>query len=379
MRIEELDYELPAELIAQAPVEPRDASRLLVYGRSSGTLEDHRFADLPSLLAPGDLLVRNDTKVIPARTHFRRASGGRLEVLFLEAMAGAAPRPESEVWEVLLRGRPRVGEVLTFAAADTGTQRDSAGATDDWRLRVEQRLGEGRWLVRSLSDRPVRALLEDDGETPLPPYIKTRLDQRERYQTVYARVPGSAAAPTAGLHFTGELDERLAARGITVEELTLHVGLGTFQPVTTETVEAHRLHSEPYSVDRRAWARIARARSAGRRVIAVGTTMTRLLETLARDPRCAPGAGHMGPRREGAGSASGTRGRVIEGRTSLFITPGFEFKVVGGLLTNFHLPRTSLLALVMAFCGVELTRVLYRHAIERRYRFYSFGDAMLAL
>jgi S-adenosylmethionine:tRNA ribosyltransferase-isomerase len=425
MRIGELDYELPAELIAQTPVEPRDASRLLVYSRSSGAVADRRFADLPDVLTPGDLLVRNDTRVIPARTHFRRATGGRLEVLFLEAVAHRPPDPAAtpravmpalpsitigeratsaaddqaapaagenppqaagEPWEVLVGGRPRVGEVLSLAA-DAVPAGDDRGATDGWCLLVEERLGGGRWLVRSLAPTPVVELLEAVGEAPLPPYIRSREDRRERYQTVYARVPGSAAAPTAGLHFTHQLDARLAARGVAVEALTLHVGLGTFQPVTAEQVEAHELHSEAFAVDPAAWARIAQAKRDGRRVIAVGTTTTRLLETLARsDMVAAPAAADDDAtrrgrrRRHGAGDDRGAKaGALFEGRTGLFITPGFRFALVDGLLTNFHLPRTSLLALVMAFCGVEETRGLYRHAIARGYRFYSFGDAMLAL
>lgn len=407
MRIEELDYELPTELIAQTPLEPRDAARLLVFRRSSGSVEDRRFADLPGLLAPGDVLVRNDTRVIPARTHFRRETGGRLEVLFLEQVgdspsaiglrrsatvdeatlveAAGGPGDEQprggELWEVLVRGRPRLGEVLRLAPdvaagrAAGERRRDDA----DWRLRVHERLGDGRWLVRSLSAEPVLERLEAVGETPLPPYIRRRLTRGERYQTVYARVLGSAAAPTAGLHFTAELDRRLAERGVAVESLTLHVGLGTFQPLTADEVEAHELHSEPYALERRVWERVAEAKREGRRVIAVGTTMTRLLETLARVPQTA--AALSGTRAVAAGSRIevALQGSLLKGRTGLFITPGFSFSVVDSLLTNFHLPRTSLLALVMAFCGVEETRRLYRHAIERSYRFYSLGDAMLAL
>jgi S-adenosylmethionine:tRNA ribosyltransferase-isomerase len=370
MRIDELDYELPPELIAQTPIEPRDAARLLVFARSSGVVEDHGFTDLPDLLAPGDVLVRNDTRVIPARTHFRRETGGRLEVLFLEPAAGevvavrddapvavgASSRTDGELWEVLVRGRPRVGEVLSLEPADRPGSRTKASArgSSHWRLLVAARFGDGRWLVRNLSPGAVLGHLEAVGEAPLPPYIRRRLDGGERYQTTYARVLGSAAAPTAGLHFTPELDDRLAGRGVVVEALTLHVGLGTFQPLSADDVETQKLHSEAYAVGARTWGRIMRAKREGRRVIAVGTTMSRLLETLARDPR-------------------------LKGRTDLFITPGFRFDVVDGLLTNFHLPRTSLLALVMAFCGVEETRRLYRHAIEVRYRFYSFGDAMLAL
>jgi S-adenosylmethionine:tRNA ribosyltransferase-isomerase len=367
MRIEELDFELPSELVAQTPIEPRDASRLLVYERCSGSLTDGRFTDLPDLLVPGDVLVRNDTRVIAARTHFRRATGGRLEVLFLER-ALAMPAG-GEVWEVLVRGRPRVGEIITCTrTGDDMTVAGGGRSGDEWRLLVEDSLGEGRWRVRSLSEGSVHDRLEIVGETPLPPYIKRRLDEPERYQTVYARVRGSAAAPTAGLHFTSELDRLLAQRGVAVESLTLHVGLGTFQSLAAAEVETQKLHSEPYAAEAATWRRIVAARHQGRRVIAVGTTMARLLETLARAP-----AGDDGAMRTRSGPS------LVQGRTDLFITPGFEFRLVDGLLTNFHLPRSSLLALVMAFCGVEETRRLYRHAVERRYRFYSFGDAMLAL
>ncbi len=350
MRLAELEYELPAELIAQAPAEPRDSARLLCLSRRSGRLDDRRFADLPELLAPGDVLVRNDTRVLPARTHFRRPSGGRLEVLFLEPTAGA--KAAERGWEALVRGRPRVGETLTSC--------DPHG--DSWQVSVTADLGDGRWQIETLAEEPVPVSLARAGVMPLPPYIRAALDDPERYQTVFSRWPGSAAAPTAGLHFTGELDGALRAAGIAIVDLTLHVGLGTFKPLSDETLAAGRLHSERYRVEAGAWRRLLAAQAAGRRLIAVGTTMVRLLETLARDPRAADAP-------EG----------YLEGRTSLFIQPGFEFRLVRGMITNFHLPRTSLLALVMAFCGTEATRAAYAHAVAARYRFYSFGDAMLAL
>jgi len=395
MRLDELDYALPPGLIAQVPLEPRDASRLLVAAGagSSLALDDHAFRDLPSLLRPGDVLVRNDTRVIPARAHFRRATGGRVELLFLESLgrpagsdtpgvtgvaappaAPAAPgdRRTREIWEVLARGRLRPGETLRSEAAPV-----------EFAVEVGQRLGDGRWRVCAAEGggEPLGELLGRYGETPLPPYIRAALADPERYQTVYARLRGSAAAPTAGLHFTPDLDGALRAAGIAIEHLTLHVGLATFKPVTAERLEEHPLHEEPYVVERAALARIAAARAAGGRVVAVGTTMVRLLEELGA-------AGLSGP--EGAGAA--TRGdeapggrdgalrdeALLEGRTCLFITPGHRFTAVDGLITNFHLPRTSLLALVMAFCGVEETRRVYEHAVARRYRFYSFGDAMLA-
>jgi S-adenosylmethionine:tRNA ribosyltransferase-isomerase len=361
MKLEELEYTLPKELIAQVPAEPRDASRLLVAVGTGARLrlDDRRFRELPCLLRAGDVLVRNDTRVIPARAHFRRETGGRVELLFLErprqpaAVRRSADDRRGDAWEVLARGRLRRGETLRSEAAP--------GA---FAVEVGDRLGGGRWQVHRAAGpgEQIARLLGRYGETPLPPYVKTALADPERYQTVYARLPGSAAAPTAGLHFTPALDGALRAAGVAIEHLTLHVGLATFKPVTVARVEDHPLHDEPFVVDRAVLERIAATRAAGRRIVAVGTTMVRLLEEL------------------GSGRPLTTRrsdGGLLEGRTGLFITPCHEFATVDGVITNFHLPRTSLLALVMAFCGVDETRRIYAHAIERRYRFYSFGDAML--
>jgi S-adenosylmethionine:tRNA ribosyltransferase-isomerase len=346
LTLADLDYDLPSELIAQTPVDPRDASRLLVVDRAGGSLFDHRFAELPALLHEGDLLVRNDTRVLPARTWFRRATGGRIEVLFLCA-ADRGEGTGGEQWEALLRGRPRAGERLA-----------NERLGDGWSLVCERRLGDGRWLVASTADRSVTALLAEAGTAPLPPYIHARLDDPERYQTTYCRAPGSAAAPTAGLHFTPALDEALGDAGVAIETVTLHVGLGTFKPLHAGLLAENTLHAERYEVHPAAWSRIARAAGEGRRIVAVGTTSLRVLEHLAAAPH---------PE------------LALAGETSLFITPGHRFRLVGGLVTNFHLPRTSLLALVMALGGVELTRRAYRHAVRERYRFYSFGDAMLVL
>jgi S-adenosylmethionine:tRNA ribosyltransferase-isomerase len=313
LKTSELEYELPAELIAQRPLERRDESRLLVYDRAGREVRHRRFRDLPDELDPGDLVVVNDTRVVPARLRVRRPGGGEAELLLLERRDGGA-------WEALARPARRLRPGMRLGPAE-----------------LVAPLGAGRWLVR-LHGEPA-------GETPLPPYIHEPLEDPERYQTVYARREGSAAAPTAGLHFTPELLARLH-----VETVTLHVGLDTFRPVTEETVEEHELHGERYEVSEAAWARIAASPS----VVAVGTTVVRVLETLAR-------------------------GAPLAGRTNLFITPGFRFLRVNRLVTNFHLPRSTLLALVMAFAGVERTRELYRIAIEERYRFYSFGDAMLVL
>jgi S-adenosylmethionine:tRNA ribosyltransferase-isomerase len=359
LRLSDLDYALPEELVAQTPAEPRDASRLLVVRRAGGGLEDRVFSDLPSLLRAGDVLVRNDTRVFPARSYFHRATGGRIEVLFLCALAGAPQG--SERWEALLRGRPRPEEVV-----------ESEVHGGDWPLRCIEPLGDGRWIVENLGPRPVLDLLEDAGVTPLPPYITAPLEDGERYQTTYARSPGSAAAPTAGLHFTPGLDGALADAGVSIEHVTLHVGLGTFKPLQAETLSATTLHRERFSVEEAVWARLQAARRDGRRIVAVGTTSLRVLEHLALGDTAGRGPGAGGLRTSGTGGA-------LAGETRLFVRPGFRFRVVDGLLTNFHLPRTSLLALVMAFCGVEETREVYRHAVRERYRFYSFGDAMLAL
>jgi S-adenosylmethionine:tRNA ribosyltransferase-isomerase len=308
-----LDYELPDELIAQTPVEPRDASRLLVYRRGSGGLEHRTFAELPSLLS-GEVVVVNDTRVVPARLALRRETGGAVEILLLEQLDGGA------VWEALARPsrRLREGEVLGP-------------------VRLLERLREGRWKV-AIEGTP-------SGTVALPPYIREPLADPERYQTVYGAVDGSAAAPTAGLHLTPELLAELQPVAV-----TLHVGLDTFRPIVEETLDEHAIHGEMYAVNEEAWEQIA----AAERVLAVGTTTVRVLETVARTGE-------------------------LSGRTTLFITPGFRFRRVDALLTNFHLPRSTLLALVMAFVGTDATRAVYRAAIEERYRFYSFGDAMLVL
>jgi S-adenosylmethionine:tRNA ribosyltransferase-isomerase len=309
MDLSELDYELPPELIAQHPAERRDASRLLVYERATGSVRHRTFGELPYELH-GELAVVNDTRVVPARIPIASPRG---EVLLLE-------RLEDGTWEALARPTRRLKAGRSYGPVE-----------------LLEHLGEGRWRLR-LDGEPA-------GETPLPPYITEPLGDPARYQTVYAREPGSAAAPTAGLHFTPDLLAELDPARV-----TLHVGLDTFRPVTEERLEEHRIHGERYEVEPAAWERI----HAADRVLAVGTTTVRVLETLAR-------------------------GGPLAGRTELFITPGFEFRRVDALLTNFHLPRSTLLGLVMAFAGVEETRELYRLAVEERYRFYSFGDAMLLL
>jgi len=311
MRTSELDYDLPPELIAQRPLERRDSSRLLVYERASGEVRHRRFAELPDEV-PGYLTVVNDTRVLPARLRLRRPGGGEAEVLLLERLGA------NGLWEGLARPSRKLKPGQRLGPVE-----------------LVEPLGKGLWRLR-LEGEPA-------GTAPLPPYITEPLADPERYQTVYAAEEGSAAAPTAGLHFTPELLSQLD-----VERVTLHVGLDTFRSVSADDLAEHELHSERYEVVEEAWERIRAAQP----VLAVGTTTVRVLETLAR-------------------------GGPLAGRTDLFVTPGF--RRVDGLLTNFHLPRSTLLALVMAFAGVEETRRLYEIAIEERYRFYSFGDAMLVL
>ena len=334
------DYDLPERLIAQVPAARRSDARLLVVHRGTGKLEHRHFRDLPEYLNPGDLLVRNDTRVVPARlVGAREKTGGRWEGLFL------SERPEG-IWELLAqtRGFPEVGETLSANAG--GLRLELVGRTDD-----------RHWLLRPLSPGGAPELLALHGQIPLPPYIRKGLadaKDAERYQTVYAARAGSVAAPTAGLHFTPELLRTLLLREVGVADVTLHVGLGTFAPVKAEDPTRHTIHSEWCEVP----ARTADAiRSCEGRVVAVGTTTARALETAAR--AATPGA--------------------FRGATDLFVHPPFEFRAVGGLITNFHLPRTTLLLLVQAFCGTDLLRAAYAEAVREEYRFFSYGDAMLVL
>ncbi|MDI3316051.1 MAG: tRNA preQ1(34) S-adenosylmethionine ribosyltransferase-isomerase QueA [Bacillota bacterium] len=346
MRVDEFDYELPEELIAQEPLEPRDGSRLMVLDRRRGRWEHARFRDLAEILQPGDCLVLNDTRVRPARLIGRRDSGGRVELLLLRPLG-------EDRWEVL--GRParklRAGSLLLFGAAE-------AGQGERLEAEVLENRGEGVLRVRFRYRGEWERLLERLGQVPLPPYIRRPLEDPERYQTVYAREPGSAAAPTAGLHFTPELLERLRERGVEQVKITLHVGIDTFRPVLEEEVERHRMHAEFFTVSEEAAEAINRARAAGGRRVAVGTTVVRTLESVA-DPQ--------------------GRVRPARGWTDLFIYPGYRYRAVDALLTNFHLPRSTLLMLVSAFAGRDLILAAYREAVGRRYRFFSFGDAMLIL
>jgi S-adenosylmethionine:tRNA ribosyltransferase-isomerase len=358
--VSDFDYKLPEELIAQHPLPDRASSRLVHLSKSTGSFEDRRFGDFPSLLRPGDLVVFNNTKVFPARLYARRQGlksqalsprnpasreflHGRVEVLLTRQL-----QDEPNDWECLVRpGRKiAVGERLFF------------GEQDELRAEVISRGEFGERRIRFAPAADFFAIVEKIGHIPLPPYI-ARPDSaadHDRYQTVYARERGSVAAPTAGLHFTPEILAQLAQHGVEHTEITLHVGLGTFQPIRTEEVEAHHLHSEKYSISSDAAAAIQKARASSRRVIAIGTTTVRTLEYVAQQ--------NSGEVVAGAGEAN------------LYIYPGFQFQVVRGLLTNFHLPKSTLLMLVCAFAGKEKVLGAYEHAVSSRYRFYSYGDCM---
>ncbi len=366
MRIEELDFHIPQRLIAQSPAEPRDSCRLM-FLPGSGARRHHVFRELPDLLRAGDTLVLNDSRVLPARMHVRKPSGGSVEFLFLRRLPDAMesrPAPHGgESWEVLARPshRLRVGGELVAPGGE--------------RLLLRALLGEGRWIVEGEPDVSLLAVMEEWGLMPLPPYIKSYPEKPSSYQTVYASEPGSAAAPTAGLHFTPALLQDLAAAGVASAHVTLHVGLDTFQPIREATVEEHRIHREMYSVGPQALTTIRHARRNGARLVAVGTTATRVLETLAAEGALDTAAERQAPAEANAGAGTGVNG--ISGSTQIFITPGHRFRAVDVLLTNFHLPRSSVLALTMAFAGRERLLEAYNEAVGLGYRFFSFGDATL--
>jgi S-adenosylmethionine:tRNA ribosyltransferase-isomerase len=331
MKTADFDYELPSDLIAQTPIEPRDAARLLCLDRSSGAIEHRQFIELPELLRPGDLLVANDSRVIPARLFAHKPTGGAVEVLLLR-------RLDAQTWQALLRGHNlRVGARVIVK--------------DDLTAQVIEHAATGERVIRF--NQPIDDQLDALGVMPLPPYIHEPLRDPERYQTIYSHTPGSAAAPTAGLHFTPRVFDRLRERGVDVAYVTLHVGLDTFKPVETEDIERHHIHTEFVQLSGETAAQVRAAKAGGRRVIAVGTTSVRVLETAAR------------------------RGLTAHsGDTALYIYPGFEFRAIDGLITNFHLPRSSLLMLVAALAGKANIDRAYAEAIDQKYRFFSFGDAM---
>ncbi len=336
--IDEFDYDLPPERIAQHPVEPRDASRLLVLDKQSGSLEDHVFRDLPALLNPNDLIVLNDTRVRAARLRAQRQTGGAVELLMLDRRSDGS-------WSALAKParRLRIGEQLTILSR--------SGEPDSARVTFNGR--DGSVVLVTLDDETA---IERCGYAPIPPYIHAKLDDPERYQTVYADQLGSAAAPTAGLHFTTSLLDACEQHGIEIAKITLHVGLDTFKPVTEADARQHEIHSEWFHVPPETLAAIRTTRQRGGRVIAVGTTVVRTLESVAD-------------------KLDANQPQV--GNTRLYITPGYQFQAVDGMVTNFHLPRTTLLLLVSAMASWDHVRAAYEHAIDSEYRFYSFGDAML--
>lgn len=335
----DFDFDLPEELIAQTPLKDRTSSRLLVVDKTKHTIEDRHFSDLLEELEAGDTLVVNNTRVLPARLYgTKEETGAHIEVLLLT-------NTEGDKWETLVKPakRMKVGSVVSFG---------------DGRLKatVIEELEQGGRIIQFSYEGVFLEVLESLGEMPLPPYIKERLEDKERYQTVYAKENGSAAAPTAGLHFTEELMQQIRDKGVNIVPVTLHVGLGTFRPVSVDSLEDHKMHSEYYNVSKETADMIEATKKSGKRVIAVGTTSIRTLETVARD-----NDGHVVP---------------TSGWTDIFISPGYEFGVVDAFVTNFHLPKSTLVMLVSAYLGREFTLEAYQHAIEERYRFFSFGDAM---
>ncbi|MFA6000808.1 MAG: tRNA preQ1(34) S-adenosylmethionine ribosyltransferase-isomerase QueA [Thermoleophilia bacterium] len=348
MLTSELDYDLPPGLIAQTPIYPRDHSRLLVFDRARAEIHHGHFPDLLHYLNPGDVLVYNDSRVLKARVFAIKPTGGHVELLFLK------PHP-GEIWEALVKPSARLKEGSGLKIKpQAGT--DVEDLASGHHLQLKKNLGSGRWLVKNTSGVKMETLLERVGKMPLPPYIKEALNEPERYQTVYASEPGSAAAPTAGLHFTQQLLSQIEDAGSKFVPLTLDIGLDTFRPVSEVDLSLHQIHNERYRLSGESHMEIAAAKERGGKVISVGTTAARVLETVFAQP--------PGP---------------LQGETRLFITPGHSFKAVDALLTNFHLPRSTLLALVMAFTGKDETHRIYKEAVRERYRFYSFGDAMLVV
>lgn len=343
MRLDAFSFFLPDELIAQYPAPQRDAARLMILDRSTAQISTGFVPDLVSYFRPGDLLVVNDTKVRPARLLGNKESGGQVEAFLLERHPG-----EKELWSCLTRASksPRVGSRLYFPGAISGTVQG-----------VDE---QGLTLIEFDCEDDFNQALNEFGHVPLPPYIR-RADEaidRDRYQTIYAATPGAVAAPTAGLHFTPELMNRLRAHGVEIATLTLHVGIGTFTPVRVENLSEHRMHREPFHIPVETADAVNRAKAEGRRVLAVGTTTTRTLEAVAAQNKTISAG---------------------EGHTDIFITPGAKFRIVDGLITNFHLPESTLLVLVSAFAGHALTMAAYRQAVEERFRFFSYGDCMLIL
>ena len=338
MKVTDFDYELPEELIAQTPIEKRDESRLMVLDRKEQTIEHKHFKDIIDYLEPGDVVVRNNTKVIPARLYGKKETGAKVEFLLLNNM-------EKDIWECIVRpgNKLHIGAKVIFG---------------DGLLKAEvlDTMPGGTRKVEFHYEGIFNEILDKIGLMPLPPYIHESLKENDRYQTVYAKYEGSAAAPTAGLHFTPELLKKIEEKGIDIANVTLHVGIGTFRPVKEDTVEAHQMHSEHFYIKEEDCEKINKAKKSGHRVIAVGTTSCRVLETIADDN------GYVKP---------------TEGDTQIFIYPGYKFRCLDALITNFHLPQSTLVMLVSALAGKDYIMKAYKEAVEQKYRFFSFGDAML--
>lgn len=334
LKLSDYDYYLPEELIAQEPANPRDSSRLMVISRKTGDISLHIFRDIKDFLKAGDVLVLNDTKVIPARIYGKKETGAKIEVLLLKKIG-------NKEYEVLIKPgkRAKRGVKIYF--------------TDEIYGEVVEKKEEGIFMLK-FSTENLESVLSEIGKVPLPPYIKKPLNNPDKYQTIYAKKPGAVAAPTAGLHFTKELLNSLKDNGVEILHITLHVGLGTFKPVVVEDITQHKLDPEYFEISEETAERINLAKKEGRRIIAVGTTVTRVLEGHRENNIVKPGRGLI----------------------SLFIYPGFEFKIIDGLITNFHLPKSTLIMLVSAFMGYDLMKKAYQRAIEEKFRFYSFGDAM---
>ena len=338
MKVSDFKYELPEELIAQTPTKTRDESRLMILNRKEQTIEHRIFKDIIDYLKPGDVLVRNNTKVIPARLYGKKETGAKVEFLLLNNI-------EDDIWETIVRpgNKLHVGTEVIFGDGIL-------------RAKILEVMPGGTRKVKFQYDGIFNEILDKIGLMPLPPYIHERLEQKDRYQTVYAKYQGSAAAPTAGLHFTEELLDKIQEKGIEIANVTLHVGIGTFRPVKEDTVEAHKMHSEHFYIKQEDADKINKAKDEKRRIIAVGTTSCRVLESIADEK-----TGKVKP---------------IEGDTQIFIYPGYKFKCIDGLITNFHLPESTLLMLVSALAGRDYIMKAYEEAVKEKYRFFSFGDAM---
>jgi S-adenosylmethionine:tRNA ribosyltransferase-isomerase len=336
MKTKELDYHLPKELIAAQPIVPRDASKLMVVGRANNKISHSVFLDLDKVLRSGDVLVFNKSKVFPARIYAKISQDKSVEVLFLKEV-------NSGIWEVMIGGRVANGDLLDFGNGFVGKIRKDKYSN----------------LITTFNKEEVFDFLNKYGQVPLPPYIKRGAVKSDKndYQNIFATDVGSAAAPTAGLHFTKRLIKKLEKKGVQIEYVTLHVGLGTFAPIKTEEIEGHDIHSEHYEIDKNTARRLSLAKSEGRRIIACGTTSLRVLESLVQGESISGGSGN----------------------TNIYIYPGYQFKFIDGLITNFHTPKSTLLALVYAFGGQDLIRVAYQEAIDKKYRFFSYGDGMIII